>query len=210
MHSLFRLLRPLLAALVVVAALGFTGRAAPALKTEKLGFIYRLTITDRIRVAVFQEDELAVIARVDARGNINLKLVGDLPVAGLTVNDAQRAIEKAYRDGRYLRSPQVTVTIEDYAPREVSIQGQVKAPGRYLLPIESTFSIVELVTKAGGLTDIAKGDAVVITRVLPDGTKKTFNVDVDSVIRGKKNSRSSEAPLELQPGDIVFVPERII
>src|SRR5690606_8924385 len=101
--------------------------------------------------------DLSVIVRIDARGNINLKLVGDLRVAGMTVAEAQRAIENAYREGRYLRNPQATIAIEDYAPREVSISGQVKAPGRYLLPIESTFSIVELVTKAGGLTDIAKG-----------------------------------------------------
>ena len=210
MNPFLRLLRPLLAALVAAASFGLTGHAAPAIKSDKPNFVYRLTITDRIRVAVFQEDDLAVIARIDARGNVNLKLVGDLPVAGLTVNDAQRAIEKAYREGRYLRSPQVTVTIEDYAPREVSIQGQVKAPGRYLLPIEATFSIIELVTKAGGLTDIARGNDVIVTRVLADGTKTTFHVDVDSVIRGKKTGQDATPPLELQAGDIVFVPERVI
>lgn len=210
MKSLFRTLRPWLAAFAAVLAFGLPGRAAPSLKNEQPAYVYHLTITDRIRVTVFQEDELAVIARIDARGNVNLKLVGDIPVAGLTVNEAQRAIEKAYRDGRFLRNPQVTVTIEDYAPREVSIQGQVKAPGRYLLPIEATFSIVELVTKAGGLTDIAKGYDVIVTRVLPDGTKTTFHVDVDSIIRGKKASGPATPPLELQAGDIVFVPERVI
>ncbi len=210
MNSLFRTLRPLLAALLAVSAFGLIARAAPVVKTDKSNFVYRLTITDRIRVAVFQEDDLAVIARIDSRGNVNLKLVGDLPVAGLTVNEAQRAVEKAYRDGRYLRSPQVTVTIEDYAPREVSIQGQVKAPGRYLLPIEATFSIIELVTKAGGLTDIARGSDVIITRVLADGSKTTFHVDVDSIIRGKKTDGKNAPPLELQAGDIVFVPERVI
>ncbi|HWA84714.1 MAG TPA: polysaccharide biosynthesis/export family protein [Opitutus sp.] len=181
--------------------------AAP--KDDKSAFIYRLTVTDQVRISIFQEDDLAEVARIDARGNINLKLVGDLHVAGLTVNEAQHAIEQAYIDGRYLRSPQATVSIEEYAPREVSIQGQVKAPGRYLLPIESTFSIVELVTKAGGLTDIAKGSSVIVTRVLPDGTKKTYTVDVESIIRGK-NTSSQAHSLLLEAGDIVYVPERII
>lgn len=188
---------------------GLFAADAPA-KGEKPSFVYRLTITDRIRISIFQEDDLAEIVRIDARGNVNLKLVGDLRVAGMTVNEAQRAIEQSYRDGRYLRNPQVTISIEDYAPREVTIQGQVKAPGRFLLPIESTFSIIELVTKAGGLTDIAKGTAVVITRIMPDGSKKTFVVDVDSVIRGKKTSSNDNSSLLLEPGDIVFVPERII
>jgi len=206
-----KLLRPLLAGLVI--GLSFIA-AAPAADTpdkpDKANFIYRLTVTDRIRISIFQEDDLAEIVRIDARGNVNLKLVGDLHIADLNVNDAQRAIEQAYRDGRYLRNPQVTISIEDYAPREVTIQGQVKAPGRFLLPIESTYSIIELVTKAGGLTDIAKGTAVVITRIMPDGSKKTFIVDVDSVIRGKKGAAGENTSLLLEPGDIVFVPERII
>jgi polysaccharide export outer membrane protein len=182
----------------------------PSANDEKTDYIYRLTVTDRIRVSIFQEEDLADIMRIDARGNINLKLVGDLHVAGLTVAEAQRAIEQAYRDGRFLRNPQATISIEDYAPREVAIEGQVKAPGRYLLPIESTFSIVELVTKAGGLTDIAKGTSVVITRTSPDGKRTTITVDVESLIRGKKSNNRDNSAVLLEPGDIVYVPERII
>lgn len=198
------------------ALLSVSGAAAAAQpaneaeKTEKVDYVYRLTVTDRIRVSIFQEDDLTDIMRIDARGNVNLKLVGDLRVAGLTVAEAQRAIEQAYRDGRFLRNPQATISIEDYAPREVAIEGQVKAPGRYLLPIESTFSIVELVTKAGGLTDIAKGTSVVITRTKPDGQRTTITVDVESLIRGKKTSNPANSAVLLEPGDVVYVPERII
>jgi len=211
MPSLFtrrlRLVRPGLIFCLVVARLCAADSPPAAART---GFIYRLTTTDRLRVSIFQEDDLAEIARVDAKGNINLKLVGDLHVSGLTVNEAQHAIEQAYRDGRYLRNPQASIVIEEYAPREVSIQGQVKAPGRFVLPIESTFSIVELVTKAGGLTDVAKGTSVVVTRITPDGKKVTFTVDVESVIRGKTPGNADNASLLLEPGDIVYVPERII
>ncbi|MDP1580121.1 MAG: SLBB domain-containing protein, partial [Candidatus Didemnitutus sp.] len=91
----------------------------------------------------------------------------------------------------------------------VSIQGQIKSPGRYALPTESTFTVVELVTKAGGITDIGRGTAVNITRVLPDGTKQTFTIDVDSIIKGRK-SRIDDNVLLLLPGDIVYVPERLI
>ena len=173
-------------------------------------YAYTLTITDRIRVVVFQEDDLVKISRVDASGNINLPLVGDVRVAGMTVNEAQRAVEQAYRDGRYLRNPQVTISIEEYAPREVSIQGQVKAPGRYVLPIEATFSVVDLVTKAGGFTDIAKGTEVKITRTSADGKQTTYVINVEGLIRGSKSGKAKEQGFLLQPGDIVYVPERII
>lgn len=203
------LLRPLLLVALAVAALPSHAQEQPA-DAEKANYVYRLTITDRIRISIFQEEDLAVIVRIDARGNVNLKLVGDLRVAGMTVAEAQRAIEQAYRDGRYLRNPQATISVEDYAPREVSISGQVKAPGRYLLPIESTLSIIELVTKAGGLTDIAKGTSVVISRTAPDGKITTITVDVDSLIRGRRSSIPNNAAILLEPGDVVYVPERII
>lgn len=196
------LLLPLGLAFAAVSPAGAAEKPAAAEKP-----VYRLTVTDRIRVSVFQEEDLAEIARIDSRGNVNLKLVGDLHVAGLTVNEAQDAIATAYRDGRFLRNPQVSISIEDYAPREVSIQGQVKVPSRYMLPVESTFSVVELVTKAGGLTDIARGSSVVVTRITPDGKKVTFTVDVDGIIRGKKGNTED---VMLEPGDIVYVPERII
>lgn len=195
--------------LAAVTAAAEPKTSATAEKSEKIAFIYRLTATDRIRISIFQEEDLAEIARIDSRGNVNLKLVGDLHVAGLTVNEAQDAIATAYREGRFLRNPQVTISIEDYAPREVTIQGQVKAPGRFLLPVESTFSVVELVTKAGGLTDIAKGSSVVVTRITADGKKLSYTVDVDGILRGKRANTTPENIL-LEPGDIVYVPERII
>lgn len=170
---------------------------------------YVITNTDRIRIAVYQEEDLSVISRVDALGSVNLPLVGAVKVAGTTVEKAERVIETAYREGRFLRNPKVTINVEEYATREVSIQGQVRSPGRYPLPIESHMTVLELVTRAGGLTDTAKGTAINITRVKTDDTKETYTIDVESMIKGKRGANVSENSLLLQAGDIVFVPERL-
>lgn len=171
---------------------------------------YVLTNTDRVSVTIYQEDDLSRISRIDAQGRINLPLVGEVTVAGLRVAEAEEIIAKAYQEGRFLRAPRVTITVEEYASREVSIQGQVRNPGRYPLPIESNMTIVELVTRAGGFTDTAKGTAVRITRILPDGTKKNFDIDVDSLIKGRRGANVKDNALILEAGDIVFVPERLI
>jgi polysaccharide export outer membrane protein len=176
----------------------------------KTNFIYKLTNTDRLRIMVYGEADLSTISRIDARGNINLYLVGDVHVAGSTVNEAQKIIEAAYRDGRFLRNPQVTISVEDYAPRTVTVDGQVKSPGPISLPTESTLTVYQAIIRAGGFTDIAKGSAVSVTRVLPDGTKKVFTVDVDSLIRGKDRNNAADNTLLLEPGDIIYVPERLI
>ncbi len=174
------------------------------------GYVYTLTITDKLRVEVFSEPDLTTITRVDATGNINLPLVGDIHLADLTVNQAQEAVQNAYIGKRYLRHPQVTISIEEYAPREVTIQGQVRNPSRYELPLESTWSVVDLVTKAGGFTDTAKGSNVIVTHYTPDGTKIVTHMDIESIIKGRKSSKSVDNSQQLQPGDIVFVPEKII
>ncbi len=173
-------------------------------------FIYRLTTTDRLRIVVFGEPDLSTLSRIDARGNVNLYLVGDVHVAGCTINEAQQIIESAYRDGRYLRSPQVTVSVEDYAPRTVTVDGQVRNPGPISLPTESTLTVYQAIIRAGGFTDIAKGSAVSVTRILPGGVKKVFTVDVDGLIRGRDRNRGNDDTLLLEPGDIIYVPERLI
>jgi polysaccharide export outer membrane protein len=183
---------------------------APAKPDTKKNFIYKLTNTDRLRIVVFGEPDLATISRIDARGNVNLYLVGDVHVAGCTVNEAQKIIETAYRDGRFLRNPQVTISVEDYAPRTVTVDGQVKSPGPVSLPTESTLTVYQAIIRVGGFTDVAKGSAVTVTRLLPDGTKKVFTVDVESLIKGKDRTKQEDDTLLLEPGDIIYVPERLI
>jgi superfamily II DNA/RNA helicase len=130
--------------------------------------------------------------------------------AHIVVSEAEQAVANAYRDGRFLRNPQVTVTVEVYAVREISVQGQVKSPQRVVLAAESSMTVLEAITKCGGFTDSAKGTEVRVTRVGPDGKVKVFTVDIDSLIKGKGHARAEDDSLLLMPGDIIYVPERLI
>ena len=206
-------LRALTAAAALAAALSAAEPEKPAAAgASDRTQTYRIRSTDKLSIRVFQEDDLSTICRVDAKGAVNLPLVGEVRIYGQSLSQAERTIEAAYRDGRFLRKPEVTVAVEEYAPREVSIQGQVKSPGRYELPVEATFTVLDLVTKAGGFTDTAQGTAVRVTRILPDGSTKVITLDVESLIKGKGNVKTNgqDSSLLLEPDDIVYVPERII
>jgi polysaccharide export outer membrane protein len=207
-----RLFPLLAAAAAVVLATAGPASAQPAPSGEKRAVTYRIITNDRLGIHVFQEDDLTIVSRVDAKGDVNLNLVGPVYVWGKTLSEAQRLIEDAYRTGRFLVHPEVTLTVEEYAPREVSIQGQVKSPGRLSLPIETATTLSEVVSRAGGFTDTAKGSAVRVTRILPDGTTKVFEVDVEDVMKGKEKDKSKveAANMVLEPGDLIYVPERII
>ena len=209
MHTLLKFLA--VGALLVAAAAPARAQDASAGGTGRTK-VYSIRSTDKLRITIFQEDDLSTMCRVDAKGTVNLPLVGEIRVRGMTLSEAEQAIETAYKNGRFLRKPEVTVAIDEYAPREVSIQGMVKNPGRYPLPIESSMSVLDLVTRAGGFTDTAQGTAVRITRILPDGSTRVITLDVESLIKGKSNAKTNgeNNALILEPDDIVYVPERII
>ncbi len=199
----------LLAGLALVA-LPAPAQVTPINPDSRRALLYTIAITDSLRVSVFGEDDLSRNTRVDARGMVNLPLIGEVKVFGQTLREAEQVIAAAYRDGRYLRNPQVTITVEVYAVREISVQGQVKNPQRVVMPAESSMTVLEAVTRCGGFTDSAKGTEVRVTRVGPDGKVKVFIVDIDSLIKGKDRAKSEDNSLLLLPGDIIYVPERII
>jgi polysaccharide export outer membrane protein len=194
------------------APLAPSGASATTPPEQKKILPYRIITNDRVSVHIFQEENLGLTARVDGKGDIPLNLVGEIHVAGMTLQEAQQAIEKAYIDGKFLVHPKVTLTPEEQAPRLVSVQGYVKSAGQFSLPIETATTLLEIIVKAGGFQDTAAGTRVKVTRMLPDGKQSVFDVDVDDVMKGKTKDKEKvqAANMELQAGDIIYVPERII
>ena len=90
--------------------------------------------------------------------------------------------------------------MKEYKSKKVSVLGQVKKPGTF--SYEDGMSIVEAISLAGGFTSMARENDTTVTRVV-DGKKKRFHVLVKSITEGR------EANFYLQPGDIVFIPERV-
>ncbi len=186
-------------ALALLAALSlpsFLSAQAPAAKKvdDKDVLPYRITHGDRLAVSVYDENLTSGGNKVEARGTITLQLIGEIRVAGMTVLEAQTAIENAYRDQRFLRNPQVKITIEEYARRVVSVSGKVNQQGTRELPAERPMTIKELILACGGFQETARGTDVRVTRTLPDGSLKTYHLDVQSALLGKD----------------IYVPEKMI
>lgn len=189
--------------------LGFTF-ATGGLAAENAGADvsrYRLFSRDLVRVAVQGEPDVSVERRVDGFGEINVPLVGQVKVAGLTPTEAQAAIAKRYVADEIFVRPEVVVSVLEYSPKELMVLGQVTKQGKQVLPPEAiSMPIIEVITAAGGFTRIAKGDAVKITRKDERGSEQSFTVNVEKMIEGRGAGGESFA---LQPGDVVFVPERV-
>lgn len=202
----------LLALLIAVSgALRAQVPVSPKLDDKKV-IPYRITRGDRLSVSIYNEPDLTSgNHRVEARGTINLSLIGDVRIYGMTLSEAASTIEAAYRDGRILREPQVTVTVEEYSPRVVTVLGKVKYPGRVDLPPEQQWTIKDVITKVGGFDDTARGTGVKLTRTMPDGSTKVYTLDVQSALLGKdRATTSTDASFVVEPDDTIYVPEKII
>src|SRR4051794_18943938 len=97
---------------------------------------------DMLHVQVFDTPEMEQHVRVTDSGEIPLMFIGSLKVAGLTPTAASHAIEKALIDKQYMREPQVTVIVDQFATQNVSVLGEVLQPG--VFPIATGISILKV------------------------------------------------------------------
>jgi polysaccharide export outer membrane protein len=166
-------------------------------------------IRDQVQVTVFDEPDLSTSQRIDGQGQLRVPLLGHVKFSGLTIRDAEDMLERLYVEGELLKDPMVTVKIDEYAPREVSVLGAVRSPGVIPFPIEvNSMDIVDVISKTGGLAGIAKGEAVRVTRINDSGNQDVFTINVDSLITGR-GRRSDADRFLIYPGDNIYVPDRL-
>lgn len=160
---------------------------------------YVLVVGDVIELNIFREPDLATQATIARDGTVQLPLVREVKLAGLTIRDAREMLRGLY-DREYLVNPQVFLNVVRYAQRKFTIMGQVARPGSYELQGGERIDILEAIGLAGGFTRIANRGRVVIQRK-----------EGGSVIAIKANAKrmadGKEEPVEVQPGDVITVTE---
>lgn len=156
---------------------------------------------DTFEVRVYRQEELSNTYRVSSAGTISFPLIGTVEVAGQSPEDVETEIQRRLADG-YLINPQVSVVVEEYRSKQISVSGQVEDPGT--VAYSDGMSIIEALSRAGGFTDMARQNAVTVTRHNPDeGESVQYTIPVAEI-------RDAEAPnFFVRPGDVIHVPERL-
>jgi len=184
-----------------VLALGMPSFGADSRET---GQLYQIAPGDELDVRVFDEPDLSDRHRVDSQGDVRLALIGTVSLAGMTVRQAEERIEFLYVENRILRKPMVTVRVNNYAVREVTVVGQVRNQGSLKFSPEITsMDIVDVIAKSGGFTERAHPSEVAIIRVGPEGGETKTVVDVAALMR---NGTGKSEPVLVLPGDKILVP----
>lgn len=163
-------------------------------KTEVLG------VGDVVEVRIFGEAELSGTHQISEQGTIRLPLVGPILAAGLSPDELSAVIASAY-NAHYLKRAEVSLFIKERNSQKVFVLGQVSKPGPVAIA-GRRLTVIEAIAQAGGTSKLADASRVVLTRE-KDGTQVRVAVDVAAIGKG-------QAPdIEMQPGDILFVPETL-
>lgn len=157
---------------------------------------YTLGRGDVVSIAVFQEPELSRNeVEIDAAGNLDLPLIGQVNAKGLTTSELAQVIERSYAE-RYLRNPRVSVLLDEAVQQRVSVEGEVALPGVY--PYREGQTLLSALAEARSPLTTAKLDEVLIFRTV-DNRRMGGRFDVKAIREGRMDDPS------LMPGDVVVV-----
>ncbi len=185
-YQLLTFLSVLLMSHGVVFAQGAAASSPAAEAQQAAALAYRLGSGDKLRITVYNEEDVTGEYEVDSSGNVSLKMIGAVAAAGRTLPELTKVIEAKLLDG-YLLNPRVAIDVLNYRP--FYVLGEVNTPGSY--PYVAGITVLKAIALAGGYTFRARTSKIELLHANePD---KPILVDQNT---------------PLLPGDIIRVKER--
>ncbi|MFH1771740.1 MAG: polysaccharide biosynthesis/export family protein [Candidatus Omnitrophota bacterium] len=180
-----------------------SGITAKAPDTEIAGesAVYTLGKGDIVEILVRNQPEFSGIFAIGPDGNIQYNFVGDIKAEGMNKFELRDSI--ADNLDRYVKNPDVSVTIAQYLSKFVYILGEVGRPGKYPMKGD-TVSLREAIVTAGLPTRDAALRRVYV--IEPDEAKPASK-KIDLFLILYKGILKDD--LTLNPGDLVVVPSTV-
>ncbi len=153
---------------------------------------------DVLSITVWHEPDLSntkVTVRPD--GKIGIPLLNDIQAGGLTPKQLQEQVTEGLK--QFVTGPQVSVIVQEIHSQIVYVTGAVARPGAY--PLGRPMTVMELLVRAGGLSDFAKSEEIQILRKESDKLRRyRFNYKQFS------EGRNYQQDISLRSGDMIIVP----
>jgi len=148
--------------------------------------------------------------RIGTNGDITLPFAGRLHAAGVNIEDFETELK--LRFAKFVRNPDVVVTVTEFASQPVSVLGAVNNPG--VRQLQGRKNLFEVISLSGGLRPDA-GTTVKITRDLKNGSIPLADASADPTgrfsvasvrIKDIMNATQPADNIVVMPGDTVTVP----
>lgn len=166
---------------------------------------YLIGVDDRLQILVWHNPDLSV-ASVPVRpdGKISVPLIGDVQGGGNTPAQVADIIKNKL--SAYIREPNVTVIVTELRSHEflsrIRVTGAVRTPRS--MPYRQGMTVLDAVLEAGGINDFASANRTKLYRKEKNKIE-VIDVDLNDILtKGKLKTN-----VELRPGDVVTVPERL-
>jgi polysaccharide export outer membrane protein len=161
---------------------------------------------DTIAIQVLQDSKLDRQVVIGPTGMISFPLAGQIQAGGMTPQALENMLRTRLKS-KYTTALDITVSLvavsrddEELKPR-IFVTGEVNRPGPY--PIRTKTTVLQAIALAGGLGQFAARRRIQIRRLV-NGIESTFLFDY----RAFESGTDLTTNIELQPGDVVVVPER--
>ncbi len=155
---------------------------------------------DSLSIIVTDETDLTGKYRVDSDGTISMPYLQRVPVAGLSLQEAQEKVTFLLKKD-YLKNPQVRIEVDQFKGRSVLMTGEVRSPGKVTLQ-GTTMSLLEALALAGSPTQNASNE-VLVMHPPKNGEKAPEPITVN---RKELELGKVGRDITLQDGDIVNIP----
>jgi polysaccharide export outer membrane protein len=153
---------------------------------------------DVLEINVWRNADLSKTVIVRPDGMISLPLIGEVQAGGKTASQLKEMISA--RLEKYKDTPEVTVTVAQVNSYTIFVLGEVRNPGKY--QVRSYTTVFQAIAQAGGFSQWAKRNDMLILRKTPNGLDQKIKVRYKDVLRDK----GSKPDQLLYPGDTLIIP----
>jgi polysaccharide biosynthesis/export protein len=172
----------------------------PAPTAPPMQPVYLIQPGDTLDVKFVKNPELNEQPTVQPDGRISMLYAQNVLVGGRSLQDVQADLNTAY--SKELKEPGISVNVKGPVMWHVYIGGQVAKPSDYTLS-GPTPSLAAAIAYAGGILDSGDPKKIVLTRLMPDHTRKAYIVDYLSAAQGK----TPAGDIQLAAYDAIYIPK---
>ncbi|NJM50151.1 MAG: polysaccharide export protein [Sphingomonadales bacterium] len=163
---------------------------------------YLIGPLDTLTIFVWRNPELGAKVQVRPDGRITTPLITDMPAAGKTSTMLAQDIKLQL--SQFINEPIVSVIVNDFqgGSQNIRILGATEKPAS--IPYRANITVLDAIIAVGGLSEFASGNRARLIRVnRATGRQQEYALRLGDLLK----RGDSRANVQLQPGDVIIIPE---
>jgi polysaccharide export outer membrane protein len=194
-------------ALALTGCVGGSGQELPPASfvstNQGPGEQYVIGPLDQLTIFVWRNPELGAEVQVRPDGRITTPLIQDMVAVGKT--PGMLADDISVMLSQYITEPRVSVIVNEFSgtyAQRIRVIGATEEPAS--IPYRANMTLLDAMIAVGGLSEYAAGNRARLVRYdRSSGQQREFALRISSLLR----RGDTRANVDLQPGDVIIIPE---